>query len=153
MIKRFALIALVLASCFDVGAQVTYTISYPNLPTGFIETISSTEDTTVMVQVRVTRSATNNTAFEYYLLVGSIVPGSSNPSERRAYASSNSQNDSILFKVLPTYSSLVEMDSVQSINPTIELAGGMLKNKTDDYNQFYIKIPKGCVPLGNSPAP
>jgi hypothetical protein len=128
---------------------VTYTISFPNLPTGFIETLSPTVDITTMVQIRVTRSATNNTPLDFYILVESIVPGSSYVGERRAYTSNNTQNNSILYKVLPTNISSVEIDYAQSINPTIELAGSMLKNKTDDYLQFYIKIPKGSVPLGD----
>jgi hypothetical protein len=149
MIKRVVLIAVVLASCFGLGAQVTYTMSFPNLPAGFSETLNATNDVTTMVQVRVTRSATNNTPLDYYILVGSIVPGCSEVGERRAYASNNSQNNSILYRVLPTFSSSVEIDYAQSLNPTVEIAGGMLKNKTDDYIQFYIKIPKGSVPLGD----
>lgn len=147
MIKRSALVLLILASCLPVLAQTTsYTISFPTLSGNVLyETLDAALDRVAMVQIRVNRASTNLPALDYYLLVNYISPGSSTVGERRAYYDNNLHNDSVHYLILPTYTSALEIDYVGAPPLATELPGSMRKSKTDDYIQLYIKIPKGVI--------
>lgn len=148
MSKRFALVLLILASCFVIEAQTTYSVSFS--PTSYTGTINASSNTSSpAITVTVTRSATPNTTLNFYLLVESVSPGTSTlPGERRAFLSNDVKLDSIRYRIALTTTATSEISSLPTVSGAIRISGQIARRQASISKTFYITIPKGIAPSG-----